>query len=68
VQNYNFNFYLYGYETWCVTLREQHRLGVCENWVLMVTFVPKRGEVTGGCRDDHNETRHDLYPRLIIYH
>jgi hypothetical protein len=38
---------LYGYETWSLTLREEHRLGVFENRVLRRIFVPKRDEVTG---------------------
>jgi hypothetical protein len=38
---------LYGYETWSLTLREEHRLGVFENRVLRRIFGPKRDEVTG---------------------
>jgi hypothetical protein len=36
---------LYGCETWSLTLREQRRLRVYENWVLRRIFGPKRGEV-----------------------
>jgi hypothetical protein len=36
---------LYGCETWSLTLREEHRLRVCENRVLRRIFVPKRDEV-----------------------
>ena len=38
---------LYGCETWPLTLREEHRLRVFENRVLMRIFGPKRTEVTG---------------------
>jgi hypothetical protein len=38
---------LYGCETWSLTLREEHRLRVCENRVLRKVFGPKRDEVTG---------------------
>jgi hypothetical protein len=46
---------LYGYETWSLTLREEHRLRVFENRVLRRTFGPKRAEVTGEWRKLHNE-------------
>jgi hypothetical protein len=39
---------LYGYETWSLTLREEHRLRVFENGVLRRIFGPKRVEVKGG--------------------
>jgi hypothetical protein len=38
---------LYGCKTWCLTLRESHRLRVFENRVLRRIFGPKRDEVTG---------------------
>jgi hypothetical protein len=38
---------LYGCETWTLTLREEHRLGVFENMVLRRIFDPKRDEVMG---------------------
>jgi hypothetical protein len=38
---------LYGYETWSLTLREEHRLSVFENMVLRRIFGPKRDDVTG---------------------
>jgi hypothetical protein len=58
---------LYGCETWSLTLREEHRLGVFENRVLTRIFGPKRDEVTGGWRKLHNEELHDLYssPSII---
>jgi hypothetical protein len=39
---------LYGYRTWSLTLREEHRLRLFENRVLRRIFGPKRNEVTGG--------------------
>jgi hypothetical protein len=52
---------LYGFETWSLTLREEHRLRVFENKVLRRIFRPKRDEVTGGWRRLHNKEHHDLY-------
>jgi hypothetical protein len=58
---------LYGCETWSLTLREKHRLGVFENRVLRRIFGPKRDEVTGEWGKLHNEELHDLYtsPSII---
>jgi hypothetical protein len=52
---------LYGYETWSLTLREEHRLRVFENRVLRRVFGPKRDEVTREWRKLHNEELHNLY-------
>jgi hypothetical protein len=52
---------LYGYKTWSLTLREEHRLRVFENRVLRTIFGPKRDEVIGGWRKLHNEELHNLY-------
>jgi hypothetical protein len=52
---------LYGYETWSLTLREEHRLSVLENRVLRRIFGPKRDEVTGEWRKLHSEELHKLY-------
>jgi hypothetical protein len=52
---------LYGYETWSLTLREEHRLRVFENTVLRRIFVPERNEVTGEWRKLHNKELRDLY-------
>jgi hypothetical protein len=38
---------LYGFETWSLTLGEEHRLRVFENRVLGGIFGPKRDEVMG---------------------
>jgi hypothetical protein len=58
---------LYGYETWSLTLREEHRLRVFENRVLRRIFGPKRNEVTGRWRKLHSEEFHNLYcsPSII---
>ena len=40
------NVVLYGYETWSLTLREERRLRVFENRVLMRIYVPKTDDVT----------------------
>jgi hypothetical protein len=57
---------LYGFETWSLTLREEHRLGVFGNSVLRRIFVPKRDEVTGGWRKLLNEQLHNSYPSPTI--
>jgi hypothetical protein len=53
---------LYGCETWCLTLREEHRLRV-----LRGIFGPKKNEGTGGWRKLHNKELHNLYssPSII---
>jgi hypothetical protein len=58
---------LYAYETWSLTLREEHRLRVFENRVLRRILGPKRDEETGEWRKLHNEELRDLYsPPSII--
>jgi hypothetical protein len=42
-----------------LTLKEQHRLRVFENWMLG-TLGPKRDELTGDWRKLHNEEPHNL--------
>jgi hypothetical protein len=51
---------LYGWETWSLTLREEHRLRVFENRVLRRIFGP-RSEEDGSWRKLHNDELHNLY-------
>jgi hypothetical protein len=57
---------LYGFETWSLTLMEEHRLRVFENRLLRRIFGPKRDGGTGGWRKLHNEELHNLYSLLSI--
>jgi hypothetical protein len=57
---------LYGFETWSLTLREEHRLRVFENRVLRRMSGPRRDEVTGELRKLHNEELNDLYSSSSI--
>jgi hypothetical protein len=59
--------FLYGCETWSLTLREEHRLRVFENRVLRRIFGPKRDKVMGEWRKLHNEEIRELYfsPSII---
>jgi hypothetical protein len=54
---------LYGCETWLLTLREECRLRVFENWMLRRILGPNREEeeVTGEWGKLHNEELSDLY-------
>jgi len=52
---------LYGCETWSLTLREERRLRVFENRVLMKVIRPRKDEVTGEWRKLYNEELNDLY-------
>jgi len=58
---------LYGCETWSLTFREESRLSVSENRVLMRIFGPKRYEETREWRKLHNEELNDLYssPNIV---
>jgi hypothetical protein len=60
---------LYGCETWCLTLREGHKLRVFENRVLRRIVGPKRDGVTGWWRKLNKEELHDLYssPSIIRF-
>jgi hypothetical protein len=50
---------LYGFETWFLTLREEHRLRVFENRELR-TFGLNRDEIIGGWRKLNSEELHNL--------
>jgi hypothetical protein len=56
---------LYGCQTWSLTLREEHRLGVFENRVLRI-FGPKKEE-DGSWRKLHTDELHVLYssPNIV---
>jgi hypothetical protein len=43
----NLPLFMYGCETWSLTLKKEHRLRVFENRVLRRIFGPKRDEVMG---------------------
>jgi len=58
--------FLYGYETWPLTLREEHRLTVFEKRVLRRIIGPKRNKIKGEWRRLHNEEFNDLYSPNII--
>jgi hypothetical protein len=49
-------------------LREQRRLRVFENRVLIKIFGPKTDEVTGEWRRPDQEELHDLYPSPNNYY
>jgi hypothetical protein len=52
---------LYGFETWSLTLREEHRVSAFEYRVLRRIFWPKRDEVAGEWKRLLNEELNDLY-------
>jgi hypothetical protein len=52
---------LYGFETRCLTLREEHMLRGFENRVLTRIFGPMSEEVTGQWRKLHNQELNNLY-------
>jgi len=58
---------LNGCETWSLTLREERKLRVFENMVLMRIFGPRRDEETGEWTRLHNEELNDLYssPNIV---
>jgi hypothetical protein len=59
--------FLYGCETWSLTVREEHKLRVFENRALRRIFGPQRDGLSGGWRKLHNEELHNLYssPNII---
>jgi len=58
--NYNLKCFLYGCETWPLTLKECYSLRTYESMVLKRLFGPKWEEVAGGCRRLHDEELHTL--------
>jgi hypothetical protein len=58
---------LYWCETWSLTLKEEHKLGVFESRELRRIFGPKRDVMTGEWIKLHNEDLHYLYssPSII---
>jgi hypothetical protein len=57
---------LHGCETWCLTLRVEHRLRVFEKRMLGRLFGPKRDEGIGGRGKLHNEELHNFLSSLSI--
>jgi hypothetical protein len=59
--------YLYGCETWSLTLREEHRLKVFENRVLRRIFRPKGVKLKKVGQNLHDDDLHNLYssPSII---
>ena len=62
----NLPVFLYGCETWSLTLREERRLRVLDNRVLR-GIISQRDETTGEWRKLHNEELNDLYcsPNIV---
>jgi hypothetical protein len=58
---------LYGYETWSLILRTEHRLRAFVKRVLRKIFGPKRDKVTGGWRKLHNKELYNLYSSPSIF-
>jgi hypothetical protein len=59
---------LYGCETWSLTLREEYRLWVFDNWVLRKIVGPNMNKVRGERRRLHDKELHDLYCSPNITH
>jgi hypothetical protein len=57
---------LYGYKTWSLTLREEHKQRVSENRVLRKILGPKRDK-DGSWRKLHNDEIRNLYfsPNIV---
>jgi hypothetical protein len=50
-----------------LSIREEHRLRVFENWVLRRIFAPKQEKVTRMSKDIHDEELHNFYSQLMSY-
>jgi hypothetical protein len=57
-----------GYETWSLTIKEEHRMLVFEDRVMGNIYGPKREEVNGDLRKLHNEEVNDLCSSQNIIH
>jgi hypothetical protein len=59
---------LYGFETWSLALRDEHKVRVFENRVLSRIFGPQREDLAGGWRTLHNEELHNLNasPNIMV--
>ena len=55
-----------GFETWYLTLREEHRMRIFESRVQRKIFGPKREEETGGRSRLLNEERYNLHSSYNI--
>jgi hypothetical protein len=53
--------FLYGSETWFLTLREKYRLRIFGNRALKKIFGHNKDEIKVGWRKLHNEELHNLY-------
>jgi hypothetical protein len=67
MEDHNSSSFLYGYETWSLALREEHRMRVFENRVLRRIFGSKRDEVNEEWKKLHSGELHNLYssPNII---
>jgi hypothetical protein len=57
---------LYGCETWCLTVNEEHGYNICGNGMMRRTFGPKGRDVTRSWRELHVEELHNLYSLLNV--
>ncbi|PNF26701.1 hypothetical protein B7P43_G03393 [Cryptotermes secundus] len=57
----NLPVFLYGHETWSLTLREKRTMMMFENRALRRILEPKRYKVTGDRKKLHNEELHNLW-------
>jgi len=62
----NLSIFLFGCETWSLTLKKGHRLRVFENRLLRKMFGPKWDEMTGEARRLQNEEFTTCIPPQIL--
>ena len=58
---------LYGFETWSLILREEHRLRMFKSKILRKIFVATRDEITGELRKLRNAELHILFSSPNIF-